>query len=197
MGHRAINLLKLGFPVWAAIELVQGQFGNALALLAMFAVLQVPRLLQLPWVFDGAYLAAWTLQALGQVAGFWARVPWWDTLVHAALPAVLAPTGLVLLIRLRVLPNVLNDERVRRPIATVLLVFMIAAGFGCLYEIYEWFADSSFGTHYQPDNADTMTDITANVVGGILGGIWLAAWSVWSRRAAPQQEGPSLRDRAR
>jgi len=42
---------------------------------------------------------------------------------------------------------------------------MIAAGFGCLYEIYEWVSDMTFGTDHQPDNTDTMMDITANAGG--------------------------------
>jgi hypothetical protein len=44
----------------------------------------------------------------------------------------------------------------------VMIVFLIAAGLGTIYEIYEWPSDLHLGTHYQPNNADTMTDITAN-----------------------------------
>jgi hypothetical protein len=120
------------------VELAHGRTGNALALVVVFAVLQMPRFLRLPVAFDVAFLVAWTLQELGQVAGFWSRFPWWDTLVHTALPSVMAPTG------------------------AVLLVFLVAAGFGSAYEIYEWTSDSHRGTHDQPDNNDTMTDTTAN-----------------------------------
>src|SRR5882757_10885464 len=58
---------------------------------------------------------------------------------------------------------------------------MIAAGFGCLYEIYEWVSDMTFGTDHQPDNTDTMMDITANAGGGLIGGLWLAGWAAWRR----------------
>jgi hypothetical protein len=152
-----------------------------LGLLPAMAEVQVPRLLRLPLIFDVAFLVVWTLQALGQVAGFWSRVPWWDTLVHGALPAVLAPTALLLLIRVRVLPDVVATRGPRSAAGTVLLVFLIAAGFGTVYEIYEWFADAHFGTHYQPDNDDTMIDTVANDVGGLVGGLWLAAWAAWAR----------------
>jgi hypothetical protein len=64
----------------------------------------------------------------------------------------------------------------------VLLVFLIAAGFGTVYELYEWFSDQNFGTHYQPNNSETMTDIAANDVGGLVGGLWLAAWATRTRR---------------
>ena len=64
----------------------------------------------------------------------------------------------------------------------MLLVFLLAAGFGTVYEVYEWFSDSSLGTHYQPDNSDSMTDITANAVGGLAGGVWLAAWAARTGR---------------
>jgi hypothetical protein len=43
--------------------------------------------------------------------------------------------------------------------------------------MYKWFSDSNLGTHYHPDNADTMTDIAANDLGGLLGGVWLAIWA--------------------
>lgn len=180
-GARIVTVLQLAFLVWAAVEAARGRTGDALALVAMFAALQVPRLLRLPLVFDVAFLVVWTLQALGQVAGFWSRVPWWDTLVHGALPAVLAPTALVLLIRIGVLPDVVATRGHRPAVGTVLLVFLIAAGFGTVYEIYEWFADAHLGTHYQPDNADTMTDTVANDVGGLVGGLWLAAWAARTR----------------
>src|SRR4029079_5354384 len=86
--------------------------------------LQVPRLLRLPVLFDVAFLVAWTLQELGQVAGFWSRFPWWDTLVHTALPAVLAPTAVIVLIRAGVLPDVLQPARWVQRVGAVLLVFL-------------------------------------------------------------------------
>jgi hypothetical protein len=52
-----------------------------------------------------------------------------------------------------------------------MVVFLVAAGFGTVCEIYEWLTDSQLGAHYQPNNADTMTDITANDVGGLVGGL--------------------------
>jgi hypothetical protein len=171
----AITALQLGFLVWAAVELAAGRPSKAVALVATFAVLQVPRLLRLPVIFDVAFLAAWTLQELGQVAGFWSRFPWWDTLVHTALPAVLAPTAVILLIRLGALPDVLRPVTRMQTVGAVMLVFLVAGGFGSVYEIYEWVSDLHFGTHYQPDNFDTMTDMTANVLGGLAGGVLLVA----------------------
>jgi hypothetical protein len=52
------------------------------------------------------------------------------------------------------LPHALDQGDARGALGTMLLVFLVAAGFG-----------------------DTMTDITANAVGGLAGGVWLAAWS--------------------
>jgi hypothetical protein len=180
-GHRlpgrptAITALQVAFLAWAAVELAAGRPGNAVALVATFAVLQVPRLLRLPVLFDVAFLVAWTLQELGQVAGFWSRFPWWDTLVHTAMPAVLAPTAVILLIRVGALPDVLRPARRIQALGAVMLVFLVAAGFGSVYEIYEWTSDSHLGTHYQPDNSDTMTDTTANAIGGLAGGALLVA----------------------
>lgn len=175
--ERVLEALRLAFLVWAAVALARGHAGDALALLVTFAVLHVPRALRLPLVFDVAFLVVWTLQELGQVAGFWGRVPWWDTLVHASMPAVLAPTAFVLLVRLRVLPDLFAVRGARATLGAVMVVFLMAAGFGSVYEIYEWQSDVHRGTHYQPDNTDTMTDTAANAVGGLLGGLWLAGWT--------------------
>ena len=175
---RILAVLRLGFLVWAGVALVRGDSGDAVALLVMFALLHVPRLLDLPLGFDVAFLVAWTLQALGQVEGFWGRYDWWDTLVHAALPAVLAPTALVLLIRVGILPDVLHPRRTREAVGALLMVLMIAGAFGAVYEIYEWSSDSLGSTHYQPDNGDTMTDTTANLVGALVGAIAVMAWAL-------------------
>ena len=101
--------------------------------------------------------------------------------MHGALPAVLAPTAFLLLVRVDVLPDLFAARGARRTVGAVMVVFLIAAGFGSLYEIYEWFGDAHLGQHYQPDNTDTMTDITANAIGGLLGGLWLALWVRHSR----------------
>jgi hypothetical protein len=178
----AINALQLAYLAWAGVEIGLGRPGKALALVVVFAVLQVPRLLRLPVAFDVAFLVAWTLQELGQVAGFWSRFPWWDTLVHTALPATLAPTAAIVLIRAGLLPDVLHPVRWVQRVGAVLLVFLVAAGFGSVYEIYEWSSDSHRGTHYQPDNNDTMIDTTANAVGGLAGGVLLAATTGRRRR---------------
>jgi hypothetical protein len=74
---------------------------------------------------------------------------------------VLAPTAVILLIRVGALPDVLRPVGASKPSGRVILVFLVAGGFGSVYDIYEWFSDLHFGTHYQPDNFDTMTDMTA------------------------------------
>jgi hypothetical protein len=187
-----LEVLRLAFVVWACVELARGRTGDAVALLITFVVLHVPLALRLPYVFDVAFLVVWTLQELGQVAGFWTRFPWWDTLVHGAMPAVLAPTAFVLLVRLDVLPNLYERPGPRATIGAVMVVFLIAAGFGSVYEIYEWFSDLHFGTHYQPDNFDTMTDITMNDIGGLVGGIGLAFWARSRARSSDRSDQPAV-----
>jgi hypothetical protein len=177
-----LAVLRLGFVAWAGIAFARGDVGDGVALLVMFGLLHVPRALGLPLGFDVAFLVVWTLQALGQVEGFWARYPWWDTLVHGALPAVLAPTALVLLIRVGVVPDVLRPRRAREAVGALLLVALIAAGAGAGYELFEWTSDSLGSTHFQPDNDDTMTDSAANATGGLVGALCVLAWAL--RRSA-------------
>jgi hypothetical protein len=184
MAERALSVARLGFLAWAVIAFARGDVGSAIGLLAVFAIAHVPRALDMPLGFEAAFLAAWTLQELGSVEHFWSRYPWWDTLVHTALPSVLAPTALVVLVRFGVLPDVLHPTRAREGVATLLLVMLIAAGFGVGYEIFEWTSDSLGTTTFQPDNGDTMTDMTANLIGGTVGAIALMVWALRRQPAA-------------
>src|SRR5690349_18721956 len=52
----AITALQLAYLAWAAVTLARGRAGDALALVVVFAVLQVPRMLRLPGAFDVAFL---------------------------------------------------------------------------------------------------------------------------------------------
>jgi hypothetical protein len=171
------DAVRAALVVWAVVALAGGAVGDAVALVAMVAVSLVPRAFGLPGPLDLANIGVWVLQALGQVGGFWGRVPWWDTLVHFLLPAVLAPTALLSLIRLDVLPDLTRGVRARRQLGLLLVSFLIAAGFGAGYEIYEWLSDRYGSTTYQPDNDDTMIDTTANALGGLFGATALAVFA--------------------
>jgi len=184
-----LDALRAAYLVWAAVELIAGHPGRAVGLVLTFALLLVPRWLRVPWPFDLAFIVGWTAQSLGKFAGFWSKLPWWDTLVHTVLPFAVAPLIVVLLVRWRVLPRLFGEGERRRAIGALLVTAALAPGIGSYYEIYEWVMDKTTSSHYQPNNDDTMTDITANVIGGLAGGAVIAAWSAGGR--------PTERRRAR
>jgi hypothetical protein len=63
-----------------------------------------------------------------------------------------------------------------------------------VYEIYECTSDAKLGAHYQQNNADTMTDILANDVGGLVGGLWPMA-SICRAHERRCRDGTSLADK--
>jgi hypothetical protein len=172
---RVVTALQLAFLGWAAVELARGRTGDALALAALFAALQVPRLLRLSLIFDWGFLVAWALQAVGQVAELWSRVPWWDTLVHATLPAVLAPTALLLLIRVGRLPDTLRDRGDRSVVRTVLLSVpdrgRLRDRLRALRMVRGWSARHSLPARQQRHDDRHRRHRSS----GLAGGLWLAA----------------------
>ena len=100
-------------------------------------------------------------------------IPGWDKVVHFGSGIMLAWLAMW----------VLRESEVRgwpalRPWMSLLFIQLVAMSFAAAWEICEFIADHTIGTHAQLNNADTMGDI----IGGTLGGLvsLLVIW--WFRR---------------
>ena len=110
-------------------------------------------------------------QYLGSILG-WYGLGWWDTFMHLISGAILAFSGIALYERL--IHRNAGDEI--SPWFVFLFTLSFAAFGGVLWEIYEFSSDQLFGMTLQGGgNKDTMTDLIADTVGGLVIAIWAGA----------------------
>ncbi|RYL93090.1 hypothetical protein EWI07_08305 [Sporolactobacillus sp. THM7-4] len=110
-------------------------------------------------------------QYLGSILN-WYGLGWWDTFVHGISGAILAFCAIASCERL-VHPGA--GSRMS-PLFVFLFTVSITALGGVLWEIYEFSSDYLFGTTMQGpgggNNEDTMTDLIADVIGGLVIALW-------------------------
>lgn len=107
-------------------------------------------------------------QYLGSLRG-WYGLGWWDTFMHLISGAILAFSGIALYERL--IHRNAGDEI--SPWFVFLFTLSFAAFGGVLWEIYEFSSDQLFGMTLQGGgNKDTMTDLIADTIGGLVIAIW-------------------------
>ncbi|MEH7106677.1 hypothetical protein [Bacillus sp. JJ1764] len=107
-------------------------------------------------------------QYFGSIRG-WYGLGWWDTFMHFVSGAILAFAGIALYERL----IHRNAGAHISPWFVFLFTLAFAALGGVLWEIYEFSCDQFFGMTLQGGgNTDTMTDLIADTVGGLVIAIW-------------------------
>jgi len=180
-----VDLLRLAVFAGLVRTAFAGQVQIALELVVSLALMCVPRILFLPRGFDLAFALGISLEAWGNVLGFFGRYGWYDTFVHFALTMVAAPTAYLALARLGILPGP-GLVGWRRPyIGMALISFLIGAGLEAVYEIYEFAVDHATASHLQLGNTDTVSDLAASSAGALVGGQLLVAWAASAMAGSP------------
>ncbi|MEY9868019.1 hypothetical protein ACDZ29_26825 [Peribacillus sp. RS7] len=107
-------------------------------------------------------------QYLGSILG-WYGLGWWDTLLHLLSGSLLAFTGIALYERL----IYRNAGKEISPWFVFLFTLSFSALGGVIWEIYEFGSDQLFGMTLQGGgNKDTMIDLIADTVGGLIIAVW-------------------------
>jgi|GEM_PF-5043841 hypothetical protein len=132
------------------------------------------------------WLAAMSVfQLVGEAAGWYQFVPNFDKVVHTLFPIIGSLVAYAVLVRFGLLPRPtsFNDRHPRFTLA--LTVFLLAVAGGALWEIIEFSGDQShlFSGPIQLGNFDTMTDIIATFVGGVISGP--LAIRIWYKHKEP------------
>ena len=160
---QAILLVGIALALW------DRQWLTALVTAAILALTLLPVLLGRRLnVFIPAEIEALTVLFvfaslfLGEVHGYYARFPWWDLLLHTASGFLLGIFGFLFV-------YILNEkeeiELEMRPAFVALFACLFSIGLGTLWEIFEFGMDVTFGWSMQKSLADTMGDLTVDVVG--------------------------------
>lgn len=151
-GESYKTLVAVGGVVCGAIPL----------LLALFTKLQF----NLPIVIS--YLIfLFASQYLGTIRN-WYGLGWWDTFVHFISGAILSFTAIALFERLT---HVKMNKEIS-PWFIFLFTLSFATLGGVIWEIYEFSVSYFFNMVLQANNTDTMTDLIADTLGGLIVAIW-------------------------
>jgi len=103
---------------------------------------------------------------LGEIHSFYARIWWWDIMLHALSGVIIAAIGFSLV-------DILNGEEKLAvelsPAFVAVFSFGFALSLGALWEIYEFLMDSLFGLNMQKSGLiDTMWDLIVDALGALL-----------------------------
>lgn len=151
-----------------------------------FVVTLAPLLVQrlsrthLPRAAELAFVLTLTLQSTSESFKLFEIYYYWDKICHPA--EIFFTVILAAYLLLGYLDTC--DIHLPRPLAGA-IVFIFGGTLGMLWEFFEFTSDWFNNTDLQKSNADTMTDMLANVVGAYLG-MLLAFW-LYHRHTTAQQ----------
>lgn len=111
-------------------------------------------------------------QVLGEMNGFYDRIPWWDTMLHTTSGVILGLVGFLFVYLL----NEKGDKNVNlSPIFVVVFAFCFAITMGVFWEFFEYGADRLLGYNMQKFRmpgqdglVDTMEDLIVDTLGAIM-----------------------------
>lgn len=132
------------------------------------ASLFIPRCLGARPALDTSFGLSLLVAAWSIVLGLYSSWTNWDLFVHTVTNGLIAAMGMVLLVRVGLLPSRLD---VRRPgLSIAILTTLLGVTFGVIWEFTEWagnrFLDSTIYVTY----TDTLGDIAAGGLGSLLAG---------------------------
>ena len=123
-------------------------------------------------------------QVLGEMSGFYDKISWWDTMLHATSGVILGLVGFLFIYLL----NEKGDANVNlSPIFVVIVAFCFALTMGVFWEIFEFSADRLLGFNMQKFRMpgqdgliDTMEDLIVDAIGAIIACIF--GWRYMEKR---------------
>ncbi|MGK5447845.1 hypothetical protein [Streptomyces radiopugnans] len=156
----------------------------------LFLALLVPRLAGLRAPVDLLVCAVLTVAAWSSPANWYELAPWYDTLLHAVVPGVVAATLHLLLIRWHLLPPL--KARELRTTSVPLLTTVLGCTVALMWELYEWFGKDVLGAQIAAHYDDTIADMAAGFASSLAAGTALATWARHRDRVSQGQESSPL-----
>lgn len=190
-----LDLLRYLLVVAAGVALLQGVDSGSVVLAAAAAAGLAVRRLLLPRPYDLAVLLALALQGLGEASGAYDTVPWFDRVVHLAVPMLGSGVLYLALARLDVLPDPRDETGWRHHLGIGIVTAALGIAFGAVWELTEWASDGTLGSDLQEGNEDTVGDLAMDTLGALAAAVLLVLWTIrgWgSVRRVPGQRQEAL-----
>lgn len=177
-----VDVLRLVLLAGAVVAIFVGNLPGAVRLALTFLLVLVPRLLDVPRLFDLAFVLGMIFQGYGNLLDLFASWGPYDEIVHVVLTLAVAPLLYISLVRLEAAPDLGAETLGRDRLAVFTITLALGVTAGTLYELYEWLAVNAFGADLEIGYGDTIGDLFANLVAAAVGGTLLVAWAVfgWS-----------------
>lgn len=185
----AADALRLSFLVGAVYAFTQAHWEEGARFVVTLLIALVPRLLRTPRPFDLALAAAMAAQAWGDVAGAFDSLAGYEQGVRLVVSITAATTIYLALIRLRALPDLSHETRIRERLAIGLVGFCLGFSAGIAYELYIWFADHVLGAGVHVTHGELMRRLGLDALGALIGGLVLVLWDAygWGTRAGTRR----------
>ena len=187
--HWIVAAVALVMTIDFALLLFTAQWLNAFLILMIMGVILAPTLLgerlpvKIPPELQVLAIAfSYAALFLGEVRDYYARVWWWDIVLHTTSGFLLGVLGFLLV-------YVLNENRrihlYMRPGFVALFAFLFAVAGGALWEIFEFSMDSLFGTNMQKamfDDPSGLTDTMWDLIVDTVGALTVSVFGWWYLR---------------
>lgn len=170
------DLVRVGIFLLAAVLLAAGDGSSALKALLVLLPAGLARLVRPHPGFDLLFTVALGGEAIGTAVGAYDSIAWGDALSHFVLPLLSGPILYVALVRLGAVPQPDAAPTDRFLVGAAVITAIAVMCLGALWELVEWAADSTVGTHYSQGYEDTLVDLSVDAIAAVGAGALVAIW---------------------
>lgn len=162
-------ILRALVIVCMILQILHGNFGNAMLCMLSLILLLVPLFVQnrfkitLPNGLEIAiYLFIFSAEILGEIHNFYGVIPFWDTMLHTINGFLAAAVGFSIVDLL----NKNSKSFKLSPIYLCIVAFCFSMTIGVIWEFFEFGMDSFFKTDMQKDRIiETISSVELNELG--------------------------------
>jgi hypothetical protein len=172
-----LDLLRLAPLIGAIVTVIVGDTTHTAELAGAFLIVLAPRVLNVQRPFDLIFQLGMNLALWGNVFGLFDLIYGYDKVVHFILPCGAAMLLYIALCHLRLVPDLSEDAGLHDRVAMVLVTLAFGLTVGGIFEIWEWFSNTAFGTHMFVSYGDSIGDLIDDALGALMGGVILLFWT--------------------
>src|SRR5689334_116713 len=139
-----LDVLRLGLLAATVVIAVTGGHWTNIAVSTAATIAVRP--VNLPRVYDLAFILAMALTGLGDALGLYDDFRYFDVVVHFLAPFLVSPVVYILLARLDVLPDPAERGERHHLVGVFVVTLALGLAIGALWEMFEWTADHVVGS---------------------------------------------------
>lgn len=166
---------------------VEGDARHATRFAVTLAITVLARRMDLPRLFELAFCAAMGLQAWGRFLGAFSSIGGYSVVVHVTVTASAACVLYLVLVRLRVVPDLGQRHHLHQRAAVSLVATSLGFSVGVVYEVVIFVADHVFAAGFAVTYSRLIAHLGLDFVGACGGAALMVVWSVfgWGTRRLP------------